>query len=168
MHLTVNRCRQSLMQWRNISLQQYIIKYHNATCSHKTICDDSSKLKDPDWFPAEWSENLDLTCITTLLHIGASINLAGRRLIARFGFRLFQSAATLSRCLSNVRTIRSSKHPISWHRDTRFDGKTSYRLVNTWPMPSSFVVEMGHMSTGETSLQPIIIVQLNKIIVKVQ
>ena len=58
---------------------------------------------------------------------------------ARFGFRFFQSlrnltgtsAATLQRCLSNSRAIRSLWHPISRLRDfTRLGG---IRLVNTGP-----------------------------------
>ena len=61
---------------------------------------------------------------------------------AKFWFKLFQwlwnltgtSAATLPRCLSNFRAIRSSQHPISCLRDfTRFGCKTSYRLVNINP-----------------------------------
>ena len=61
---------------------------------------------------------------------------------ARFGFKLFQSlwnlagisAALLPRCLSNFRAIQPLQHPISRLRDfTRFDGKTSYRLVNRGP-----------------------------------
>ena len=65
---------------------------------------------------------------------------------ARFGFKLFQSlwnltgtsAALLPRCLSNFRTIRPLQHPISRLRDfTLFGGKTSYRLVNRGPVPST-------------------------------
>ena len=61
---------------------------------------------------------------------------------ARFGFRLFQSlwnltgtsAAPLRRCLSNFRTTQLLLPPISWLWDfTKFDGKTSYRLVNRGP-----------------------------------
>ena len=71
---------------------------------------------------------------------------------ARFGFRLFRSlrnltgtpAAALPRCLSNLKAIRPSKHPISRFRDfKRFDGKTSYHWVNTVllmpPEPMSFI-----------------------------
>ena len=51
---------------------------------------------------------------------------------ARFEFKLFQSL--LPRCLSNFRAIRPLQHPISRLRDfTRFDGKTSYRLLNRGP-----------------------------------
>ena len=60
---------------------------------------------------------------------------------ARLGFRLFQSlwiltgtsAATLARCLSNFRAIRSLWHPISLRDFARFGGKTSSRLVNIGP-----------------------------------
>ena len=61
---------------------------------------------------------------------------------ARFVFKLFQSlwnlagtsAAALPRCLSNFRAILPLEHQISRLRDfTRFDGKTSYRLVNRRP-----------------------------------
>ena len=57
----------------------------------------------------------------------------------RFEFRLLQSfwnltdtfATALPRCLSNLRAIQRSEHPISRLRDyTRFGGKTYYRLVN--------------------------------------
>ena len=60
---------------------------------------------------------------------------------ARFGFRLFQSlwnftgisAAVLPRCLYNFRVIQPL-HQISRLQDfTRFDGKTSYHLVNRGP-----------------------------------
>ena len=58
---------------------------------------------------------------------------------ARFGFELFQSpwqltdisAATLSRCLSNLRLIRLLQHPFSRLRDfTKFAGKTICHLVH--------------------------------------
>ena len=61
---------------------------------------------------------------------------------ARFRFRLFQSlwnltgtsAAAQPRCLSNFRMMRSLWHPFSRLRDfTRFDDKTSYRLMNRCP-----------------------------------
>ena len=62
---------------------------------------------------------------------------------ARFGFKLVQSlwnlagtsAALLPRCLSNFRAMRPLQHTISRLWDfTRFDGKTSYRLVNRGPV----------------------------------
>ena len=62
---------------------------------------------------------------------------------AKFGFKLLQSlwdltgtsAASLPRCLSNFRAIQSFQTPISRIREfARFDGKTSYRLVNRGPV----------------------------------
>ena len=61
---------------------------------------------------------------------------------ARFGFKLFQSlwnlagtsAVLLPRSQSIFRAIRPLQHPITRLRDfMRFDGKTSYRLVNRGP-----------------------------------
>ena len=82
---------------------------------------------------------------------------------ARFVFRIVRSfwnltgtsAAMLPMCLSNFKTIRQFKVPISWLRDfTRSYGKTSFRILRRgpdacdWKQPSARMVFDQHCVTN--------------------
>ena len=87
--------------------------------------------------PRPWTEGLNVLGPASISDKTSYCKISQRLEAARFVFRTVQSpwnltgttAAVLQMCLSNFKTIRKSKLPISWLRDFRSYDKTSYQIL---------------------------------------